>query len=545
MRTSSLRIAILTSLGLLPLGCFAGSARGDVDDDEITSGAGSENSDEPDSTGEQEPAPSAEQPDDPPRAPVAAPACGASVVVTHEEIEQKVIGYSPPVTPGTETGIYRCESGLLHRPEAVACRSGLPRPLPPESTSVSQVEYLYSQAGRSSACSADADCTARANGYCAPAYQGDMGGYHVVCKYGCLADADCGEGFLCECGDPVGRCVPAQCRSDQDCGGDLKCGLWQTQFICSVEQSYTCQTPADTCNTTADCGERQYCSGEGGTRSCVGNRGLVCGRPFLVEGEQRMAELCASADWASHTGAALGSVEALGTSQRATVAEHWARAGLMEHASIAAFARFTLQLLHLGAPRELIEQSQRAMLDETEHAKACFGLASRYLAQPLAPGRLPMDAALADNELEAVTLMTFLEGCVGETVATLEAQAALQGARDEDVCRALTRIAADELRHAALAWRFVRWALPLGGASLERALASQLAQLAAELRDPAPVVDVSPLAAHGVLSRGCRAHVRRAAIAEVVLPCARALLGAHSGLKMPSRAACQITATEG
>lgn len=40
----------------------------------------------------------------------------------------------------------------------------------------------------------------------------------------------------------------------------------------------------------------------------------------------------------------------------------------IETGSIAAFARFTLQLLHLGAPCELIEASQRAMLDETRHA---------------------------------------------------------------------------------------------------------------------------------------------------------------------------------
>jgi hypothetical protein len=106
--------------------------------------------------------------------------------------------------------------------------------------------------------------------------------------------------------------------------------------------------------------------------------------------------------------------------------------------------------------------------------------------------------------------------------------------------------ARNEQRHAELAWRFVRWALSQGGATLARSLATELERLSEELREAAPNMDVSPLAAHGVLSSGGRALVRRAALAEVVLPCGRALLAAHSGcLKMPSRAACQITATAG
>jgi hypothetical protein len=348
-------------------------------------------------------------------------------------------------------------------------------------------------------------------------------GRHVECQYGCLQDDDCGEGFLCECGDPVGRCVAATCRSDQDCGGDLKCGVWLSQYICSTEQAYTCQSAEDECNTAADCGEREYCSGEGGTRRCVANRGVVCGRPFLVEGEIRVAELRANGDW-SLAGAVMNSLDGLGARERLLVGEHWSRIGLMEHASIAAFARFTLQLLHLGAPRELIEASQRAMLDETEHTKACFALAARYLEMPVGPGPLSMDAALQGNDLESVTRMAFVEGCVGETLATLEAQAALEGASDSAVRAVLARIAEDELGHAELAWRFVAWALSAGGESLRRTLMLELERLDAELAAPSPVAAPSPLGAHGVLSEGGRALVRRAALAEVVLPCARALL---------------------
>ena len=54
--------------------------------------------------------------------------------------------------------------------------------------------------------------------------------------------------------------------------------------------------------------------------------------------------------------------------QRA-LASAWLADALLEHASIASFAQTTLKLLALGAPSDLIADSQRAALDEVEHAK--------------------------------------------------------------------------------------------------------------------------------------------------------------------------------
>jgi hypothetical protein len=544
MQPVTLRIAILSSLGLLPLGCFA-DAR-DPGNGEVVSGVDGVDDDAGDT---EQPDDTEEPTNEPPPVPVEAPACGDSVPVAQDEMGQTVYGYPRPTAPGVVTGIYRCDSGLLHRPEPTVCESGLPRPLPPEPEpgmpALTQVDFLYEieQGSWPALCAADADCTEKAFGYCAPTYLGQMSGVRAACNYGCLEDSDCGDDFLCQCGDPVGQCVPATCRSDADCGADLKCGQWETQFICSTDVSYTCQSQADTCNTGADCNEREYCSGEGGVRSCVPNRALACGRPFLVSGEARTATLQQTQDWISPISSS--SPGALPAAERLLIGEHWARAALMEHASIAAFARFTLQLLHLGAPRELIEQSQRAMLDETEHAKRCFELASRYLGTAQGPTALPMDDALSQNDLESVTLMAFIEGCLGETVATLEARAALEQASDPLVRSALERIAEDEQRHAELAWRFVRWALS-SNAGLADPLMAELSRLERELDESLPLQGEDGVAAHGVLSVCDRAQVRRSALLEVVLPCGRALLGAHSGcLKMPSRAACQITATAG
>src|SRR5262249_47652677 len=107
-----------------------------------------------------------------------------------------------------------------------------------------------------------------------------------------------------------------------------------------------------------------------------------------------------------------------------------------------------------------------------------------------------------------------------ETEGALVAEAQLEGATDAAVRRALARIAADEARHAALAWAFVAWALrehPSVSRSVARAFAS-----APETAAPARMeVDRR---AHGRVGPDGLARIRAASWQDVVLPCARALL---------------------
>jgi hypothetical protein len=49
-----------------------------------------------------------------------------------------------------------------------------------------------------------------------------------------------------------------------------------------------------------------------------------------------------------------------------------------------------LELLALGAPAELVEKAHVAALDEIEHARICFALASAYGGERYGPG--PLDA---------------------------------------------------------------------------------------------------------------------------------------------------------
>jgi hypothetical protein len=553
------RMALFTSLGLIPLGCAGRSVDTPADSENQPAGAGGQSS----RPTLPRPTTTANPPNNVGGAPSALASCGESTVVYAEERSSSIFGRPPTRVLGIESGTYRCESGVLHRPAQITCPSNLPRPLPAatgadagadanadagasSSSALSQVEFLYGQAPSPDTwglepCSADAECTEHPHGYCAPSYGGGPLPPTTQCHYGCQTNNDCGNGYICECGDPVGHCILATCQTDDDCPGELLCAAWFSANVCGASDYFSCQTPDDECNSAADCPSDQYgsyCSGQGGVRTCEVN-GAVCGRPFLVAGEARLASRVPDTDWCERglidcRLAATGSP--LSPSERQLVGDGWSEMGLMEHASIAAFARFTLQLLHVGAPRDLIERSQQAMLDETLHTQLCFALASRYLERPVGPGRLLMDAALQETELTQIVITTFREGCVGETVATLEARAALDGAADPDVKQTLARIVEDELRHAELAWRFVRWALTEQGPPLRAALAAEVRWLERELeQSPDSAAQTTSVAEHGILSERDQRQIRRTALAEVVLPCARAMLGSVGDVALATR----------
>ena len=213
--------------------------------------------------------------------------------------------------------------------------------------------------------------------------------------------------------------------------------------------------------------------------------------------------------------------------QRAQLAAHWARLGQMEHASIAAFARFNLQLLSLAAPSELIEACNRALADETAHTRTCFALASAYGGIALGPARLDIEHCFEDTDLTAVAKLVLREGCLGETVAALEALAAAEVASDPAVKQALARIAHDELNHAELAFKFLRWTLAQSSAEARHELARQAAQQLADFESDARNSENTPtddrLAAHGLIAGDALRAIHLAAAREVARPLLAAL----------------------
>jgi hypothetical protein len=256
--------------------------------------------------------------------------------------------------------------------------------------------------------------------------------------------------------------------------------------------------------------------------------GCATGRPFLVEGAERVAPAARRSDWRELTPPGLRVAELQGALP-ARLAREWTRVALMEHASIAAFARFTLQLMSLGAPPELIEQATAAMADETRHAKACFALASAYAGEPVGPGRLAVERSLDELSLTAIVRLTIREGCVGETVAAIEAREAAEHATDPQVRALLSMISEDETRHAELAYQFLKWALSSGDMALHAAVHDEFEALRRETECQPTSLDAveCELLQNGVIPQPLRDAIRAAAIADVILPCAHALFSAQ------------------
>jgi hypothetical protein len=214
---------------------------------------------------------------------------------------------------------------------------------------------------------------------------------------------------------------------------------------------------------------------------------------------------------------------------RRVVARAWLEDARLEHASIASFARFTIELLALGAPADLVLDAQRATADEVEHARLCFALASRYAGEMLGPGPLGIDGAELTSSLVECAASAVREGCVGETLAALQASEQLARAADPRVRAALARIADDEARHAELAWRFVRWAIERGGAAVRAAVARAFREALRDLEraGPRPIdtVDAAACRAHGRLLPAEERAFALLAAREIIEPCRRALLG--------------------
>jgi hypothetical protein len=217
--------------------------------------------------------------------------------------------------------------------------------------------------------------------------------------------------------------------------------------------------------------------------------------------------------------------------EREALAATWARDGLLEHASVASFARFSLDLLAAGAPADLVEAAHMAALDEVRHARLCFALASAYRGATVEPGPFPCgESVRVESSLSALAVAAVKEGCVGETIAAILAAEQLAAATDPAVRAVLATIAEDEARHAELAFRAVAWAIRAGGEPVRAAVAAAFADAERDsaMAGTAEAEGAGALSAHGRLNAMDARTAAARALAEVVLPSGRALLAASS-----------------
>ncbi|HKU36657.1 MAG TPA: ferritin-like domain-containing protein [Polyangiales bacterium] len=322
-------------------------------------------------------------------------------------------------------------------------------------------------------------------------------------------------------------------RADMEAKAKFGCGQIQIQPVPTAEQvqamflSNGCLKHETTCNgccnPAAGPGEPQ------GDGSCCYSfcATFCCGRPLRIDGEARTASLAARSDWLHDLGA---------VQPNARIAAEWLEDARMEHASVASFARFTLDLLAFGAPAELIERAQRAGLEEVEHARLCFGLAARYSAQALGPAPLSAAGIRVAPSLWDAALAAFDEGCVAETLAALQAHAAFELARDSEVRRALQQIAEQEAQHAELAWRFVGWCAARLGSDLHRELERRLGALAAPaaISDSEPQPTIALLHAAGRLTAADKHRISTQGVRDVIAPCLAALARPEARVARPT-----------
>jgi len=242
-------------------------------------------------------------------------------------------------------------------------------------------------------------------------------------------------------------------------------------------------------------------------------------RPFLVGRAMRSAKSEARSDWQL---AGRTADDALDTPTRDMLAMTWLQDAREEHASVAAFARWTLLMMSVGAPPELLRDAQRASIDEIDHAKACFSLARRYGGADVGPAPLDLDGSLGPMSLVDIAVLTAEEGCVGETLGVALARVQAEQCEDAEVKKLLGRLIVDEERHAKLAWTFVAWAIERGGDPVRAAVADAIARAAKETLE-APIrsyegVDVDAWHAHGRLTCAESRDIAREAIAAVIEP---------------------------
>jgi hypothetical protein len=222
---------------------------------------------------------------------------------------------------------------------------------------------------------------------------------------------------------------------------DLPCGLPAGQ------PSSDCFLYLSACN--------KYWTGDGGFFNCqVWGSGCVDGAVSDSPGDPATLgySLCSSV---GRRPAGLEIPECAGdASVTSELGDYFAQVAHLEAASVEAFTRLREELVAHEAPTALVRMAARSGRDEVRHARIVGRLARRFGGTQALVHVAPREK----RSLEEMACENAVEGCVRETFGALLAQWQAAHAEDAEVRAAMRVIAADETRHAALAWAIARWA---------------------------------------------------------------------------------------
>jgi hypothetical protein len=249
--------------------------------------------------------------------------------------------------------------------------------------------------------------------------------------------------------------IAAGCGPSRDCAGgtsqvtvtpSVACELatgnaTQCQTVCA---DGFCHLPS---NYVAAYDEAQAEAGVAGTSS--GGGGPVC--------PAYSSDVTITCSYGDCSGRATEGIVHRRVRDGASIGESLAVAAYLEAASVHAFDRLERELAAHHAPAGLRHASRRARRDEVRHTAMMARLARRRGAPvsfPNPPEPLPV------RSLFAIARENAIEGCVRETYGATAALVWANCAPDPEVAAVLRSIAADECRHAELAWDVAAWAAP-------------------------------------------------------------------------------------
>jgi|GEM_PF-3076128 len=243
---------------------------------------------------------------------------------------------------------------------------------------------------------------------------------------------------------------------------------------------------------------------------------------------------------------------ALPTRERDVIAGYWLLAARMEHASVPAFSRLSLQLAALGAPARLLRATHIAALDEIRHAETCFDIARALSGEAYDAGPI---AELADESrttnasprlsLSTLAVESLVDGCLAEGIAADIAAHGAEIATEPAIRDALAMIARDEAAHAELAWTVIAWCLEVDRGHVGAALHGARLDAAAPTM---PSGDRATLARYGIVSASESARIAtdrcgavRERLAALTASCTRLAVAGHGtghrGRRVPDRLA--------
>jgi hypothetical protein len=146
-----------------------------------------------------------------------------------------------------------------------------------------------------------------------------------------------------------------------------------------------------------------------------------------------------------------------------------------KRASIAAFARASLDLIALGAPADLLRDTHLAALDEAAHVRKCHDLASRLVGVTLEASSVSMLPIRSPSF--ALVAVSMVRACIDTAVSAVAWRERVAMENNAEVATFLAAIASDEQRHVELAFRTLAWLVDAGGQDASRAVREAVAGL--------------------------------------------------------------------